>query len=98
MSPSGELLVHFRDRSFRVLFDSDDDSLSRIGDEARRLRTLLDEFNGREQLIEQIDMAYNTMAVVKLLAKEEPVASQKQAAAGARAGARSGSRAVTRHL
>ena len=66
MSSNGEISLRFRDLPFTAVFDSDGESLARVSDEARRLQALLAEFHGREQAIARVDLAYNTLAVVKL--------------------------------
>ncbi len=66
MRPNGELAVRFSGLRLLAIFDAAEKSLVRLTDEARRLRLLLDEFKGRENAIELVDLAYNTSAVVRL--------------------------------
>ncbi|NDC37680.1 MAG: FtsQ-type POTRA domain-containing protein [Proteobacteria bacterium] len=73
-----EFLVRFEAVPFPVLFDMSSDG-EFIPVEARRLKRLLQEFEGRLDEIRQIDLAYNKQAVVRRVWEPEPKTSSVRA-------------------
>ena len=69
MRQNGELELSLKGLRLTALFDADDEQLNRVSDEARRLRALIAQFKGRERMLEKVDLAYNTLAVVSLYAQ-----------------------------
>ena len=65
LEANGELMMLFRDAGFRVRFDAAAEDIPKLRVEAQRLRELLSELRADLSRLEQIDLAYDRLAVVK---------------------------------
>jgi hypothetical protein len=63
---NGEARVSFQGKPYPVLFGFADSDLSSLAEEARRFNLLLSRLEGREELIREIDLAFQKVAVVRL--------------------------------
>ncbi len=63
---NGEFDVMFRDSEFTVTFSGGTASRGTLMDETSRLKRLLAHYRGRENEIKSVDLAFNTIAVVRL--------------------------------
>lgn len=64
---SGEMTMTFRNSGLSATFGFGGADLSSLGEEARRLSMLLSKFGEKARLIRTIDLAFNKMAVVRLV-------------------------------
>lgn len=65
LMPQGELEVNFEDNPFAVVFSGGLDTAEPLHFELDRLQVLLDQFQGKEDTIQKIDLAFSKLAVVK---------------------------------
>ncbi len=66
---NGELEVKFNGSPVLVVFSSALDNLDQLKVELARLKVVMDEIKGRERAIEQVDLAYASVAVLKIKAE-----------------------------
>ena len=67
MRESGELQVRLNGLPFPSIFDYAGSDMSLVGNRARRLALLLTRFQGKTHLISTVDLAFDKLAVVKLV-------------------------------
>lgn len=65
--PNGELLTQISEPSIRARFNFAKDDWDVLKEESERLATLLKEYKGNEKEIAEIDLAYQRLAVVKVV-------------------------------
>jgi hypothetical protein len=67
LSPTGELKAQPANATFYANFNFSGKDLSRLGKEALRLRAVVDKLGPKMRLVREIDLAYQKMAVVRLV-------------------------------
>lgn len=72
---NGEIVVKFDRHNFQVVFDAGSEArdLSRLIEEAGRLKRILAEIRGREEQVPLIDLGFESLAVVKVPGLEKLV-------------------------
>lgn len=71
LTEEAELTVTFRELPFTVVFEGKEGELRQLQGEAKRLRSLLAKLDTSKKNIEQIDLAYKRLAVLKVKDRQE---------------------------
>jgi cell division septal protein FtsQ len=80
MGERGEIKVVFKEYPFSVVFEYASNDFSVLAKEANRLKMLLPQFKGTEHTIEEIDLAFDKVGVVRLkeASKENDTEKEKR--------------------
>ena len=69
---NGELEILLRESSFTIVFDKSYGEAEKLKDQIVRFNKIMEQFKGRERTIASIDLAFNSLAVVRLKKGERP--------------------------
>ena len=69
---NGELEILLRESSFLIVFDKSYGEVEKLKDQIVRFNKIMEQFKGRERTIASIDLAFNSLAVVRLKKGENP--------------------------
>jgi hypothetical protein len=67
LKPNGEMQTRFFGYTFRVVFGAPSGELEGLKREAQRFTEILEKFKRNPEVIDQIDLAFDKRAVVKLV-------------------------------
>ncbi|MEZ4753281.1 MAG: cell division protein FtsQ/DivIB [Bdellovibrionota bacterium] len=68
---NGELEISLRNTDYTIVFDKTYGDQAKLEDQLARLAKVLEQFENRERTIKSIDLAFNSLAVVRLKEKEK---------------------------